>query len=69
MKQCNFCTKTEDRVGVLFKGILNAYICDQCLKSFMYKAAYNMIGKMNFVNQFDMRIKNGQRRKRSNKDT
>lgn len=31
LKQCSFCEKTQDRVGRLFSGVRDAFICDECV--------------------------------------
>jgi len=68
MKQCNFCTRTEDNVEALYKGILNCYICDKCIKMCMLRTGKQIIDEMfskgdkekdleNKVNELETKLK------------
>ena len=52
MKQCNFCSRTLEnpKVNTLYKGILNAHICDYCLKDALKNIIklYPVNGKLSF---------------------
>jgi hypothetical protein len=48
MNQCKFCTKTADRATVMFKGLLNTYICDSCVKYMFLLMGRDMIRRMDF---------------------
>jgi len=50
MKQCNFCSRTLEnpKVNILYKGILNAHICDYCLKDALKNIINQAVDNIDF---------------------